>query len=190
MSLKQCSKCKQNKDTSLFYANARMRDGLHSFCIVCHKISTQARKKITRADPAVQEQERLYRASYRAKRKHFCNELTRQWRQANADYVRQYSKEYRQGNKGLLAYLCQKRKIDILNRTPKWLTNDDFWMMSEAYELAALRTSMLGFSWHVDHEIPLRGKFVSGLHVPTNLRVIPAVDNQRKTNKFEVLNGA
>lgn len=190
MPLKQCSKCKQNKDASLFYANARMKDGLHSFCIVCHKSATQARKKITRADPAVQEKERQYRAEYRAKNQQFCNELTRQWRQANADYVRQYSKEYRHNNKGLIAYLCQKRKIDLAHRTPKWLTTDDFWIMSEAYNLAALRTSLFGFAWHVDHDIPLRGKFVSGLHVPTNLRVIPAADNQRKTNKFEVSHGA
>jgi hypothetical protein len=36
---------------------------------------------------------------------------------------------------------------------------------------------------HVDHELPLRGRRVSGLHVHTNLRVLPAEDNFRKGNR-------
>ena len=190
MPIKKCSKCKQEKEISLFYANKRMKDGLHSFCIVCHKAATQARKKITRADPIVQEKERKYRAEYRANNKQFCNDLTKKWRLNNADYIQEYAKTYRQENKPLIAYLCQKRKIDLLKRTPNWLTEDDLWMIEQAYELAGLRTKLFGFAWHVDHKIPLRGKHVSGLHVPTNLQVIPATENQRKTNKFEVSNGA
>lgn len=46
--------------------------------------------------------------------------------------------------------------------------------------------SSCGIKYHVDHEIPLRGKLVSGLHVPDNLRIIPAEDNMKKHNRFEV----
>ena len=71
-------------------------------------------------------------------------------------------------------------------RNPKWLSPDDKWMIEQAYELAALRTKTFGFSWHVDHILPLQGKTVSGLHTPYNLQVIPGVENVRKSNSFEV----
>ena len=78
----------------------------------------------------------------------------------------------------------KKRKLDKLNRTPAWLTDDDFWMMSEMYHLAEIRTKTTGIVWHVDHVIPLRGKTVSGFHVPSNLRVITAQENMKKGNRY------
>jgi hypothetical protein len=71
-------------------------------------------------------------------------------------------------------------------RYPKWLTSDDKWMIEQAYELAAERTKLFGFPWHVDHIIPLQGKTVSGFHTPYNLQVIPGIENVRKSNIFEV----
>ena len=70
------------------------------------------------------------------------------------------------------------------DRTPSWLTEDQLWMIDEIYDLASIRTEISGISWHVDHVIPLNGKKVSGLHVPWNLMVITAKENQIKGNKF------
>jgi hypothetical protein len=95
-------------------------------------------------------------------------------------------KEYRALNKGKINALCAARKKVIKQRTPKWIEITEKFFISEAYELAALRTKMFGFSWNVDHIIPLQGKIVSGLHVSNNLQVIPAIENIRKKNKYEV----
>lgn len=71
-------------------------------------------------------------------------------------------------------------------RIPKWLTADDWWMIAEAYGLAELRTRLTGVRWVVDHDMPLLGKRISGLHVPQNLRVITHRENAAKANKYKV----
>ena len=44
-----------------------------------------------------------------------------------------------------------------------------------------------GQKWEVDHIIPLQGKIVSGLHIHTNMQIIPKRENCRKSNKFEAI---
>jgi len=93
-------------------------------------------------------------------------------------------KQWKQENPGKVRANTIKRRLAKMHRTPAWLSPDDHWMIEQAYEIAALRTTMFGFSWHVDHTLPLQGELVSGFHVPTNLQVIPGVDNVRKANKY------
>lgn len=184
MPLKNCNHCKQAKDTSLFYANKRMKDGLNLFCIECHKADNRARKAKNRADPEFRAAELAYKKQYRERTVEERAAYMIEWREANRERVAKYSKAYRNTNKALYNFLCQKRKIDLMHRTPKWLTDDDKWLMAEAYDIAVKRTELTGVEWHVDHIVPLRGKTVSGLHVPLNLRVITWQENQRKTNKY------
>jgi hypothetical protein len=110
-----------------------------------------------------------------------------QWRADNPNKVkaqRPLKNAYKKANPHKSSSLLAKRRAAKIQRTPKWLTDDDFWMIEQAYEIAAIRSKLTGFSWHVDHIYPLQGRTVSGLHVPSNLRVIPWYDNLSKANKF------
>ena len=53
----------------------------------------------------------------------------------------------------------------------------------EAHSLRKLRNVCTDFEWHVDHILPLKGKSVSGLHIWSNLQVIPKIMNLKKGNK-------
>ena len=106
--------------------------------------------------------------------------------EANPEKKTKARKKWVQNNPGKdsasKALNAQKRQ----KRIPTWLSEDDKWMVEQAYELAAIRSKIFGFKWHVDHVIPLNGKLISGLHVPTNLQVVPWIENLKKSNKFEV----
>jgi len=108
------------------------------------------------------------------------------WRKQNREQHNAINREWNKRNKPIKAALQAKRRTAQLQRTPKWLTHNDLWMIEEAFHLAELRTKLFGFLWHVDHIIPLQGKTVSGLHVPSNLQVIPATENTKKSNKFAI----
>lgn len=112
-----------------------------------------------------------------------------EWRAANPDKVkaqRPLKNAYSKANPEKMAALLAKRRAAKLQRTPKWLSADDFWLIEQAYEIASLRSKATNIAWHVDHIYPLQGELVSGLHVPTNLQVIPWFENLSKANKFEV----
>lgn len=87
-------------------------------------------------------------------------------------------------------YQRSKQRSARLCRTAAWA---DKKKIAAFYRLAAHLTHKTGIPHEVDHIIPLQGRDVCGLHVETNLRVIPRKENRRKWNHFderEVVGGA
>jgi hypothetical protein len=99
---------------------------------------------------------------------------------------REVKRIWRKNNLGLVLADCANRRAAKIQRTPAWLSEFDKLKIKCLYQLAAMRNRESDQKWHVDHIIPLQGANVSGLHVPGNLRVIPALDNMRKNNLHEV----
>lgn len=77
-----------------------------------------------------------------------------------------------------------RRAIQELLRTPRNLDEWDVFFIQEIYSLCSCRTQVTGIPHEVDHIIPLQGKNVSGLHVPSNLRIITRIENRRKRNDY------
>jgi 5-methylcytosine-specific restriction endonuclease McrA len=59
-------------------------------------------------------------------------------------------------------------------------------VVAEAHDLRKLRNQLTNIEWHVDHIIPLKHSLVCGLHIWSNLRVIPKSINLHKGNKFAI----
>ena len=174
--MKLCTKCNTVKELGMFH-KGRNPDGYRTWCKAC--VSTYKKQyKIDNAE-RIKKVQREYDATQNPLRRGYFQQ---RYLDKKA-HINAANKLYRQLNPHKHAAKETRRRSAKIQRTPAWLTVDDLWIIEQAYELAALRTKMFGFSWHVDHILPLQGKTVSGLHVPLNLQVIPAVDNIRKGNR-------
>lgn len=109
----------------------------------------------------------------------------KEWRDANIEKVREANRKSKQKNKARVLATNNKRRAEKINRTPSWLSEDDINEMKKIYDIAQRKSEIEGREYHVDHIIPLKGKYVSGLHVPNNLQIITAAENMKKNNKFE-----
>lgn len=62
----------------------------------------------------------------------------------------------------------------------------DLDLIDDIYSLAAILRAHGGIKVDVDHEVPLRGRKVSGLHTHHNLRLLDSTQNKSKSNRFHV----
>jgi hypothetical protein len=103
----------------------------------------------------------------------------------HTEKLKEKSRLYAKENPEKMNAQKAKRKAARLQRTPTWLTQEQLKRIEVFYLEAKELEAQTGIRHHVDHIIPLRGKLVSGFHVPENLRVITASENCRKRNRYE-----
>lgn len=68
-----------------------------------------------------------------------------------------------------------------IKATPKWANLEK---IEEFYEQAKEVSIQTGIAHSVDHIVPLTSGLVCGLHVESNLRVIPHLENISKKNYY------
>jgi len=146
------------------------------------------RKSVSRKDWEKANKEHLYfyRLIYFEANKDQLKTVQKTYRENNKEVIKERKREWATKNWWRFAVHTAKRRAGKLQRTPCWLTKEDRTKMREMYKLASDKTKETGIKWQVDHIVPLQGKLVSGLHVPENLQVIPAIENRSKWNKFEL----
>lgn len=167
--MKHCNDCDTTKELSEFYLSRTTPTG---YMFKCKECSKAAKRKWAKAN-----RERLREYDYNYSQK-----------EERKLYKKKYTSEHQQQNKALWNHKNSIHRAKKLQRTPQWLNEDQLWFIKEIYELAQLRTKVTGVEHHVDHIVPLKGKDVSGLHLPWNLQVIPWYENLSKSNKTGALN--
>lgn len=179
--MKLCTLCKTEQPFTNFHKGKRYKDGFRTWCKTC--MAAYKKTYVQENKTHILQKQRAYDAVVNPlRKKYFASRYLE-----NKEKMLAANKKYKKENLHLHAIKEARRRIAKINRTPKWLSEEDRWLIAQAYELAALRTKMFNFQWDVDHIIPLQGKKVSGLHVPNNLRVIPAKINRQKNNHYEVV---
>lgn len=93
-------------------------------------------------------------------------------------------KIYRKQNRYKLNAIGSRHRAQKLERTPNWLTKEHLEQIKLFFKKAKELQRGDGIPRHVDHIVPLKGKNVSGLHVPWNLQILTQHENVTKNNKF------
>lgn len=162
--MKICKTCHKTKELTLFAAHSLCKGGYENTCKSCKVAKT---------------------AKWQNENKDQKNSNNTKWRSLNLEKARKSSSSWRKNNKGHANSLTRSRQAAKLARTPSWLTSFDLLKIKCFYQVAAMRSRESECMWHVDHILPLQGKTVSGLHVPSNLQVIRGSENSRKSNHYE-----
>ena len=143
----------------------------------------EAKRAYTLANP---DQEKQRVITWVAANRERSMEIKRAWKErnpeadknyvaANRERVYQTRRELHARQPHVRAGWLKHRRAKVSYATPPWADKSKI----KAIYVEARRRGM-----QVDHIIPLRGKLVSGLHVPENLQLLTATENHKKGNSY------
>ena len=162
---KVCSKLKQLNEYAIHATGKQKGIRATTTCKLCHN--------------KLQVQKRLDNPGIEA-------EYKKQYRLDNPEKCREYDRKHKLLNPDKVTHDAAKRRAAKVSRVPKWSTPQDLADIRSIYKACKKISDKTGIKHHVDHVIPLRGKIVSGLHVPSNLQIIPDYLNLQKSNTYEI----
>lgn len=137
-------------------------------------------KKRQEAKNKIVERSRMYYEQHKDKLKAY--------REENKEHLSVVRRIYSRHNKGKIQVLSIRRRASKLQRTPVWYGTDYHIRIKAIIDERVRLDEKTKTKHHVDHEMPLQGKLVSGLHVPDNLRVMNGSANLSKHNAWNPMN--
>lgn len=147
----------------------------------CIKCRIQTVRKSVSKNPETRKRKDAER---HAKIKEKDNARAREWVKNNPERKKEADKRYYKENYAKVIATVRKYDAKKLRATPTWLTIEDYKRIALIYEEAIYLTQQTGIKHHVDHDLPLQGKNICGLHIPENLKIMPATDNIKKSNHY------
>lgn len=194
--MKTCKTCGEAKELDCF---SKKLKGLQPNCKSCSAVKNKEYIENNRVKVALKRKRRYEenkttllqkQKDYYAKNVGKVKAYLQAWRRDNVDVIRKEYKEnaekyrsraklWRTNNPGARGEMDSAKRA----RKRRALLWADKKLMRDIYAYAQIMRQC-GVNCHVDHVLPLRGKYVSGLHVPENLTVILASDNLSKSNRW------
>lgn len=192
---KTCSVCHRAKPLVEFYKRKDKPDGVRKDCKDCCRSRSMRNHCADRDNKNKKKMERYrakvaqnpnFNAELYAKNKDYILAKSAEHYKRNKDSIKARTKRWAEENRGKSNAIKKAYKAARLKACPQWARNDSDLraQMDEIYERAYRASLETGVPHHVDHIIPLRGKSVSGLHVPWNLQILTASENCSKSNKL------
>lgn len=167
--MKTCTKCGVDKHISGFYKNPEMADGHYNDCKDCRKSRTK---------------------QARANSREAVNKRSRDRYASNPEKFRLQKRSSAQKTIGKI--LARNKAYELSKRKsfPSWAKNcfGARVKIENTYCRARKLTESTGVKYHVDHIVPLNGRMVCGLHVPSNLQILTSSENIRKRNRWPLEN--
>lgn len=191
--IKKCSKCGKVKPFSEFDNHKQCIRGVRPDCKDCHKASHKLwvlknidKVKAHRKEIYARDRERNIQAvtTWQKNNKERANANKKRYVQRHLTRVMISKKKWADNNSDKVLAIKSKRRARQIDAYPKWVTPDQKKQIQSIYKKARQMTIETGIKHVVDHIWPLKGKTVSGLHVPWNLQVLTSHENSVKNNKL------
>ena len=202
---KPCTKCKRLLPRDSFNVGRKYKSGYASSCKDCKKefrqdnsdkIAEYKKEFYEKNKDSILEKQKEYRVNnieqvklaekqkYIRYRDKIIARVSEYYKK-NPEVNRIASKKYREATPAKQAAKAARYRVRKRKAMPEW-AYDEFEQLfiSEIYDLARLRSKMLGIDYHVDHIVPIKSSLVCGLHCSDNLQILSGKENSAKRNHY------